>query len=67
MPTLRAVIATRTLEPTCERNQRPAIVISAPVRKTAAHLIGHAASDASQATPAAFQGDHRVRQWSSMP
>jgi hypothetical protein len=67
MPVLRAVIATRMLEPACERNQRPAIVISAQVRKTAAHLIGHAASDASQAKPAALQAEHRVRQRSSMP
>jgi len=41
-------MATRTLELTRERNQRPDIVISGPVRKTAAHLIGAAASDASQ-------------------
>jgi hypothetical protein len=41
-------MATRTLELTCERNQRPVIVISAPVRKTAAHLIGPAVSGASQ-------------------
>ena len=40
-------MTTRTLELTCERNQRPAIVISGSVRKTAAHLIGPAASDAS--------------------
>jgi hypothetical protein len=66
MPTLRAVIATRTLEHTCERNQRPAIVISAPVRKTAAHLIGPAASGASQPKPAVPAADRRVRQWSSI-
>src|SRR5690348_16593522 len=51
-PTLRAVAATRMLELTRERNQRPAIVISGPVRKIAAHLIGPAASGASQAEPA---------------
>ena len=45
-------MATRTLELTRERNQRPDIVISGPVRKTAAHLIGPAVPDASQPKPA---------------
>ncbi|MFZ0552398.1 MAG: hypothetical protein WAM21_16480, partial [Steroidobacteraceae bacterium] len=66
-PTLKAVIATRTLEHTCERNQRPAIVISAPVRKTAAHLIGPAASDASQPEPAVLRRARWVHRWSSIP
>jgi hypothetical protein len=42
-------MATRTLELTRERNQRPAISFSGPVRKTAAHLIGPGVPDASDA------------------
>jgi len=47
-PTLRPVVALRILERTCEPNQRPAIVISGSVRKTAAHLIGPGVSRASR-------------------
>jgi hypothetical protein len=54
------------LEHTCERNQRPVIVISAPVRKTAQHLIGPAASDASQPKPAGLTAVRRARRWSSI-
>jgi hypothetical protein len=60
-------MATRTLEQTCERNQRPAIVISDPVRKTAPHLIGPAASGASQAKASVLQTVRSALQWSSIP